>query len=98
MSAKRHPVELPSCDLCPEEIGRYLARLRFDVMLRILRAFRSELRTQGLADQKRNRTLLATSLFESVDRMSPFLMHLASAWRISKPHMRAELEKFPEVR
>lgn len=97
MDTKFHPTRLPGCDLCPEEIGAALARLRFDAMIQVLRAFRNELRQQGSADYERGRTLLAKALFDAVDRMSPLLLRIEHAWKISKPRMGDELAHYPEL-
>lgn len=90
MSAKRHPVTL-DCTRSPEQIGKDLAKLRFDVMLVILRAWWQELSKQAFADRKRGRHQLAQALFDAADRFGPVMRCLDQAWRISKPYMKHEL-------
>lgn len=98
MSAKRHPVTL-DCTRSPEQIGKDLARLRFDVMLVILKAWWQELSKQAFADRKRGRHQLAQALFDAADRFGPVMRCLDQAWRISEPHMKAEIRgiKFDEL-
>ncbi len=90
MTTKVHSVTLDSTR-SPEEIGKDIARLRFDVMLRILRACWQEISKQAQADQKRQRYQLAQALFDAADRFGPVIRCLDLAWRISKPHMKHEL-------
>lgn len=98
MSAKRHPVTL-DCTRSPEQIGKDLAKLRFDVMLVILRAWWQELSKQAFADRKRGRYQLAQALFDAADRFGSVMRCLDQAWRISEPHMKAEIRgiKFDEL-
>lgn len=95
MSRKIHPVTLDGTR-SPEEIGKDLARMRFDIMLRILRAWWQEISRQAHADRRRGRHQLAQALFDAADRFGPVIRCLDQAWRISKPHMEAELRNEKE--
>lgn len=90
MSRKIHPVTLDGTR-SPEDIGKDLARMRFDIMLRILRAWWQEISRQARADRARGRHQLAQALFDAADRFGSVVRCIDQAWRISKPHMEVEL-------
>ncbi len=95
MPRKIHPVTLDGTR-SPEDIGKDLARMRFDIMLRILRAWWQEIPRQAHADRGRGRHQLAQVLLDAADRFGSVIRCLDQAWRISKPHMKAELRNEKE--
>jgi hypothetical protein len=98
MPERIHPVEIPGCNMTLQQIGEEIARLRYDAHPVIFKAYRDELRRQAVADLGRSRTLLAEALFDAVDRISPLLIRIERAWKLSKPHMATELTQTPELK
>lgn len=94
MPKKYHPVTIPGCDLRGEALGAALADLRYDEFLLVLQGYVKRTREQAFADRDHPtnpKPQLSEALFDAVDRVSPLALRIERAWRISKPHMEAEL-------
>jgi hypothetical protein len=76
-----------------KELGRQLARLRFDSLQEVLCGFSDELERQSMEDGRRGRTKLSAVLREARNAAEALLREIGKAFDISRPHLEKEEHK-----
>lgn len=80
----KHPVRIKGYTGSLEELGRSLARLRYDKLIEVVTALQDELVLQAVADRSRGRRQLANELMRGAGSVLRALSFLEKAWHISE--------------
>lgn len=80
-------IQVPDIVLDNQEVADILSHLRYDVLADILEKLMMNLDLAGLADQKKNRKLLANCLHSAATNLESVVENIDQAWNICKPHM-----------
>jgi hypothetical protein len=79
-----HPTSLYG--IPPMELGRQLAKLRYDALRDVMFALMCQLNNDSKADAARDRPKLADALEKSAMAMALAQYHMVEAWKICEPH------------
>lgn len=91
-----HPIE-PARVGSLEELGTHIAQMRYDAMLVVLRAFKTELARQQCADAQKERHTLSRYSTYACSATEDLLRVIGAMWHISIPHMERDLATRPPV-
>lgn len=89
---KRHPVGVPYSRLSNRDLGRTIARLRYDALLEVLAGMHDELSAAQSADTKRGYAQLARKAREATKHLAALKGAVNAMFLISFHHMRHEFE------
>jgi|CXWL01.1.fsa_nt_gi hypothetical protein len=98
MTERTHPMVVQGYQGSLEDLGRDIARMRYDAGAVVLRAWAREIYSQARKDRKRGRPQLAGLLFDFYHGLMHAKESADKAWRLCRRHSKDELAKTPEVR
>ena len=88
----KHTNNIKSCNISNEELAKEIGDLYYDNLSEFLEALADKLEKDSLADNKRGRKKLATSLMNASINIRQSVEDIDYAWKVSKP----EVEKWFE--
>lgn len=92
----KHSTEVPKAKSL-QELGKMLAQLRYDAMIVVFVAFRTEIMRQMNDDEAKNRFMIAEKGMQLFNSITVCIVHLRKMLMIASPHMQEEIAKYPLV-
>lgn len=90
---KLHPTNVPGITVGNAELGRLIARMRYDQVAEVLRGISGELGNQAEADLLRGRPQLAQLLCDAKNMINNSNEIVGRIFRLSRPYMEHEFSK-----
>lgn len=95
---KFHPTSIPGITIASAELGRLIARMRYDQVAEVLRGISTELGDQAEGDLLRGRPQLAQLLRSTQSMISNANEVMGRIFRLSRPHMEHEFSERSSVK
>ncbi len=90
MGTKKHPTNILKYEGTNKELGKDIARMRYDEMLEVLIGITEDIKRQQEADEERGRIKLSDSLKDFHKKLLDAIESGQNVWEICKPFMKDE--------